>query len=268
MEQVDIPEETLREMFKIERLAQAGIQCTPPRHVVAETVRLTRSLAGWKQQALASLAGVSLSTIERIERGEPVSPESLDRVAIALGYKSGDFTKPRVPLTLEQCQRELQQTAKKFEKLVPVKVKPLCTQLQVAKLARTHVYLIDGDRLGSDLQDDVAALGKWLDFVSFVLTSEEHNLVIQVNRCERAKRRTLYTEMLNSVQNIERRGSAVALAGTYTAKTGAAIMPTVEVALIGFFPKRSDPGAVKRKVLLAPDKVDLGALWKRFCAQA
>lgn len=48
------------------------------------------------------------------------------------------------------------------------------------------------------------------------------------------------------------------------AETGAANMPAAGVALISFFPKLTDPGAVKRKVLLAPAKGDLRAVWEKF----
>ena len=43
---------------------------TPPPELVAFFVRWVRDLKQLKKEALASMAGVSLSTVERIERGE------------------------------------------------------------------------------------------------------------------------------------------------------------------------------------------------------
>ena len=37
----------------------------------------------------------SLSTIQRVERGEAVSKENLDKIACALGHPPSAFTEPR-----------------------------------------------------------------------------------------------------------------------------------------------------------------------------
>src|SRR3546814_8970009 len=67
----------------------------PPPELVGFFVVLVRGLRQWKQSTLAEFAGVSLTTVERVERGEKVRDESLDRIAEALGYESGYFTSPR-----------------------------------------------------------------------------------------------------------------------------------------------------------------------------
>jgi transcriptional regulator with XRE-family HTH domain len=268
MEAADIPESVLKELFEAEELARAGIARKPPAKVVAGVVKLARGIHGWKQQTLASMANVSLSTIERIERGEPVNADSLNRVALALGYKEGDFTDERVPLTSEQCLELGKRCAEPFRDTISVSVNPLRTQPQVRLLAEAHMYLIDGGRLGDDYAEELSALAEWLDLVSFILTSEERGSIFQRNRSERAKRRELYAHVLNAVRTIESLSSSIALAGTYQAATGANVMPTAKVALIGFFPKSSDPAAIKRRVLFAPAKVDLADAWRRFCAEA
>ena len=45
----------------------------PPPELIAWFVRLVRGLRNWKQTALADFACISLSTVERVERGERVS---------------------------------------------------------------------------------------------------------------------------------------------------------------------------------------------------
>jgi len=55
--------------------------------LLAEFTKFQRAVLGWKQETFASFAGVSLSTIERVERGEKVRNESLDKIAETIGYK-------------------------------------------------------------------------------------------------------------------------------------------------------------------------------------
>ena len=47
-------------------------------------LRTARQSRGWNQQQLADFAGVSLSTIERAERGEPIRVDNLERVCTCL----------------------------------------------------------------------------------------------------------------------------------------------------------------------------------------
>lgn len=260
--QFKMPESAMRELADLERLAREGVAAKPPSNFIAEFVQLQRAMLGWKQDALASFAGVSLSTVQRIERGEPVSAASLDSVAVALGQWQGAFSEPRVPLRGDQLKQQISKSISIFKDRIWVSVQPLRTQPQIAALARTHVYLVDGGRLGDAYDDDVAAFQENLDFLAYVLETEEEK---SSRRKEPLKRRELYIAVLDQVRKIEQRAGAVALAGTYKAETNAQIMPTADVALIGFFPKSSDPGAIKRRALLAPAKIDLVDAWSRFC---
>jgi transcriptional regulator with XRE-family HTH domain len=163
---------------QLDRRARTGIPWVPPGDMVAEIVRFHRAILGWKQDTLASFAGISLSSIERIERGDPVSATSLDRVAIALGAKPGTFTEPRLPFTSDQFQDIQQESLAPFSNTVPVTVRPLRTQPQVSALARAHLYLIDGSRLGEAYTADMAELSEVLDFVSFVLRTDDEDHTI------------------------------------------------------------------------------------------
>jgi transcriptional regulator with XRE-family HTH domain len=248
----------------MDRLARAGILCVPPPETIAHIVKLNRGMLGCKQEALASMAGVSLSTVERIERGEKVSPESLDRVACVLGYKVGDFTAPRVPLTVEQMASRFADAGAPFLDNEPVPVRHLRTQPQIAALARTQLYLLDGARLGEGYDDEMAALRELLDFVVFILQSDDDRSS-PIIRSEPVSRRKLYTMTLDLIADIERKANAVALGGTYRAPTNSPLLPEAEVAVIGFFPRKTDPAAAQRKFLLAPKEIDLADALQRYC---
>jgi transcriptional regulator with XRE-family HTH domain len=198
----DFPDNLIRDLAEFDRLARDGIALVPPREVIANFVRLQRAIVGWKQDALASLAGVSLSTIQRIERAEAVSDERLERVAAALHQKPGAFTAPRVPLTTEMAKDKLEQFASPFMKRRWAPVRPLRTQPQIAELARADLYLIDGARIGEEHHDEIEALRETLDFVSFILVEED--AIARANRREPIKRRELYATVLNLVRTIEK----------------------------------------------------------------
>ncbi len=70
------------------------VATAPPVELVAMMVRWGRHLKQWKATTLADFSRVSLSTVERIERGDKVSDEALDRVAQSLGYEGRAFTNP------------------------------------------------------------------------------------------------------------------------------------------------------------------------------
>jgi hypothetical protein len=117
------------------------------------------------------------------------------------------------------------------------------------------VYLIDGDRLNVDVRDEIAALWEEIDFIAFV---RDNTLFKRSEREVRSiKRRSLYNVVLDRIREIERQANAIALGGTYEAKTDHPLLPEVRIAVIGFFPKMADPAALKRRHLLVPERVHL-----------
>lgn len=180
----EIPESALRQAAELERLASEGVAVVPPASFIADFVKFQRAILGWKQDALASFADVSLSTIQRIERGESVSSASLNRVAVVLGQRSGAFTEPRLPLRGKELDQKVNDSFAKFRDRIWVPVRRLRTQPQVAALARTHLYLIDGGRLDDAYDNDIAALREGLDFLAFLLVTEEEG---SITRCEPVK---------------------------------------------------------------------------------
>lgn len=67
----NLAEAVARQGAEMDRLARDGIVGLPVPATIAFFVRLQRGMMGWKKETLAGFARVSLSTIERIERGEP-----------------------------------------------------------------------------------------------------------------------------------------------------------------------------------------------------
>ncbi|WP_131368823.1 MULTISPECIES: helix-turn-helix domain-containing protein [Caulobacter] len=109
---------------------EPGKATLPPVEIIAFNVHVRRKLHGWKQSTLASLADVSLSTIERIERGEPVQPALMEKVGAAFGYPPGYYTAPRTPLTQEEVAQQYDGHT------VFVSVEPFAKQLQFRRIAR------------------------------------------------------------------------------------------------------------------------------------
>lgn len=257
--------ESMNDLSDWERMAEQGVACVPPARVVAQFVRWSRHVLQWKKDTLASLAGVSLSTLERIERGEQVSAASLDRVAAALKQPKVAFTQPRVPLGLDATLDKVEEYCKQFERVKPVNVRPLRTLPQIGELVRRDMYLVDGGRLGEDLSGEIAAFCEWLDFGSFIIGSEE-DPCFHGHRRDRVQRRRIYRTILGQAREIERQGMAVALAGTYKAETNIRAIPEFSIGVVSFIPRASDPGAIKRRVLLAPAHIDvLAALRSEDC---
>lgn len=221
-----------REGAEMDRLARSGIVDIPGPATIAVFVRLQRGIMGWKRGTLAGFADVSLSTIERVERGETVSADSLDRVAAALHQPPGAFTAPRLLLNAEAAWQRLAESAAPFENTVAVPVRPLRGHRQIAELVRAHLFIVDAARLDSACDDDVATFREWLDLASFILAAEDKNPILQTD-AEPVQRRKLYDDVLGCVRNIERRGRAVALSGTYMVRTGHAALPEASIALVG-----------------------------------
>lgn len=210
----------------------------PPPELIAFTILWSRNLKSWKQSTLADFAGLSLSTIERAERGEAVSAEALDRIAEALGYDAGYFTAPRRPIGREKAAEKLVET---YGELEPVKVAPLRTQAQVRALARCDAYLPHCIDLTEEYRPQVDALCEWIDFTAFEL-SDWTGLPNE----RRIQRRELYTKVLSYVRDLEKQGLNI-LAGVMEAPQER--FPDWKVAVLFISLKKKDPGAAKRKFI-------------------
>lgn len=212
------------------------IPTTPPIELVALIVRWARHLRQWKVSTLADFATVSVSTIERVERGERVSDEALDRIALALGYDKGAFHEPRLPIGPEAVAEQMVDT---YAHLEAVDVVPMKTQRAVRQAAHCQAFLVHSPGVPDTYDQDIAALTEWLDFASFALSND-----IDIEGGEEVSRRDLYNDILKCVAELERRGLTV-LSGVMPAPQPG--LPDWTVAVVSITPKLTDPGAAKRK---------------------
>jgi len=211
------------------------VPAAPPIELVALIVRWARHLRNWKVYTLAYFARVSVSTVERVERGERVGEEALDRIALALGYEEGAFHRPRIPIGTEQAAEQMVET---LGNLKEVSVAPMKTHRAVREAMNCQAYLVHRPNVPETYDQDIANLVEWLDFASFSLARE-----IQIEGEEPPARRKLYRDILACVTEMERRGLTV-LCGVMHAPLPE--LPNWRVAILSITPKLTDPGAIKR----------------------
>jgi transcriptional regulator with XRE-family HTH domain len=118
-----------------EKISDDGRPRRPSRDLVAMIIRMGRGLRGWKARTLADFAGVSISTVERAERGEPVRDASLERIGAAIGYEPGDFTRERMRLSPDAAHAALSED---WRHRAVVEVSVLAKQVQLRALSRCH----------------------------------------------------------------------------------------------------------------------------------
>ncbi len=218
---------------------EPGQPVVPPREVTGFFVYWARGMRQWKQGTLASFADVSLSTVQRIERGERVSNESLDRVAEALGYERGYFTSPRIAIDGETAAATWEEN---YGHMIPVDVRPLRTQPQVKEIAQCHCYVPHMVDLPDAFKADVSCLIEWVDLVAFV-TSE----TVTDTASEKVSRRKLYRDVLDHVDRLESLGITVLAGVVHVPQKD---WPNYKAAILSFTLKASDPGAIKRRTIL------------------
>ncbi len=225
----------------LHRVAQSAdkrvdVPTSPPIELVALIVRWARDLRQWKVSTLADFATVSVSTVERIERGERVGEEALDRIALALGYEKGAFHEPRMPIGPEAVAEQMVET---YAHLEAVDVVPMKTHRAVREVAQCQAFLVHSPGVPDTYDQNIAALTEWLDFASFALSDS-----IEIEGGEDIPRRQLYNDILACVAELERRGLTV-LSGVMPAPQPG--LPDWTVAVLSITPKLTDPGAAKRK---------------------
>lgn len=223
---------------RISSLKQTGCpgdMLVPPPELIAFNVRITRRLLNLKKSALAHLAGISLSTVERVENAESVSPECLDKIAVAFGEQPGYFTSLRPLQVTDEAAADF---SEKFGMLESVPVRHLSTQVQVRELAGCQSFMVNAPDL-DDLKEEILGLVEWLDLAAFVISP----LTQSMDRDE-GGRRQLYTDVLNAVVNLEKQGVTV-LAGIMRHSQHG--IEDWKIALLNITRKSADPGAINRK---------------------
>ena len=221
-----------------------GESRVPPPELIAFFVRWVRGNRQLKKQSLASLAGVSLSTVERIERGEAVAPDLIDRVGQVLGYEPGYLTAPRAPL---DPQTAIEGFVETYEHQQPVTVAPIRNQAQIRTLAHCHAYLPFVPEDDEDQRLALNGLIEYIDFVSFMLGND-----LVDPSTKDASRRELYADVLRYIDGMKRDGWTV-LAGVMEAPRRNS--PEWKLAVFSITSRAKDPGAPKRKALLVDKRI-------------
>lgn len=233
----------------------------PDPNLIAFCVAYSREMKQMSIQALASVAGVSLSSVERIERGEHVSDDTLRKVAVAVNQDEDAFIAERLPCSEEEAEQALLASwVEPFKGMTMVSVAPFTKQLQVRSLSRSDGIIVHSAHLHEDAQSLVENLREWLDLASFIRATQEIDILNTGKSFTRM--RELNRDVLAAVREIERVGCATALTGFYDAE-GLYVSPTtatstsmaIKAALVAFFPKATDPCAIKRQILWAPRKL-------------
>ena len=209
----------------------------PPPEMIAFNISCVRKLMQLKVEALAAMAGVSTSTIERVERGEKVSNGVLEKIAIALGEEPGYYTRPRRKRAPDEVANGVRQIAN----AVHVKAEPFRTQTQVRELALCQGFLVNRPYLGDDFDDDISGLVEWLDLTSYVLTTK-----LPPEADGEGGRRELYASVLEAVQNLERRGVTVLVGIMLDPEPDA---NNYKTAVISITSRKMDPGAIKGRIV-------------------
>lgn len=226
----------------------------PPPDVLAFFVKFQRGMMRWKQAALAAKAGVSLSTIQRVERGEAVSKEKLDKIACALGHPSGTFTEPRARASEEEALKRVVESFGWLTETVPVAVAPLRKEPQLRDVLGCATAFVDSD-LPPEADEDLAVLREWMDFASWMAATSEGLVTPRPGRS--FKKRELYADIFKHVGEMERKYRAVCLVGSYDATSNVELFKTLRVGVVSFKSKDKNPAAATIPELRAPPHLDL-----------
>lgn len=222
------------ESFMQSQQRPTDIPTPPPADVVAFFVRQCRGLKHWKVSTLADFATVSVSTVERVERGEKVGEDALDKIAIALGYGKGAFYAPRIPLSQEKAFENLVET---YGNLREVAVSRMNTQRAIREAARCDGIMVHSPDVSEVYEAEIGTLREWIDLASFVLCED-----IECADGD-PSRRKLYNDILGHIAEMERRGLTILSGVMLDEQAGDS---GLRIAIVSVTPKLTDPGAVKR----------------------
>lgn len=220
---------------------------------IASFVKLQRGFFGWKQEMLASEAGVSLATVQRVERGVRVRPLQLRKLALGLRRPEDEFLRDRMRPTAEEFEANLVNMFAWTKGRVPVSVAPFRTEVQLRAMLAAHSLLFDSD-LDASADEDIAELREWLDLASFV--QAERSGIIGQRPGPDLKVRKLWRDVLDCVERIGRERHAACLTGSYSAKASDGTEP-VTIAILALRSRRLDPAAANLSTVWADETVDV-----------
>lgn len=208
----------------------------PPLPLIAFCVIVGRRMMGWKQETLASMAGVALSTVERVERGESVSRETLEKIGALLGHPPGAFTEPRIGIGLDEAARQF---ADQWRTRMVVAVAPFENQRQIRSAIAAHYYLLHRVDIPADADAEIRTLIEWLDLGASMYSGFPFGE-------EPMPKREFYREVLKGIHALRARGIQV-LVGNFDVSRA---IGNMNVCLVSLTLAKDDPAAAKRKVVI------------------
>lgn len=119
-----------------------------------------RKQLGLKQLALASEAGVTERTIQRIEAGHKVDDDTLRRVSKALQLSENAFFGPRYIPTEEEAIKDATQF---LEDHSLVELKPVLTSRDVVAIISCNAWWVDDSQVADELLPRTAAIKEWIE---------------------------------------------------------------------------------------------------------
>lgn len=103
---------------------------------LAAVVKAFRHVRQWSQEQLSEISGLSVRTLQRVERGDPSDLDT--RRAIARAFEFEDIDTLNKPFSIP-TDEELQAEKEKFEREhITLDALPLTTGKQLAELAEAH----------------------------------------------------------------------------------------------------------------------------------
>jgi transcriptional regulator with XRE-family HTH domain len=175
-----------------------GTYKPPEPQVIAAVVKELRTHLGWKQFALAHEAGVTVRTIERLEAGERMSDETLNKVAKALKFPEGAFTQPSYCPSDDELAAMVK---KNKEDYTHTPLHDLSGPRDLENILSANAYLVDGSQVNDDLADRVAGIKDYVQDAGDIFDDTSHTNQL-----------TFCRELLSMIRDIEAQG--------YTARWG------------------------------------------------
>jgi len=231
--------------------------------LIAESVRHEREKKGWKQDALASLAKVSLSTLQRIERAESVTVGSLRRVETALRLSEGTYSEPRIPKTKERLTEILDKADKIERDSEKVKVSRAKNQRQILSLVRCRIISLDIELPDEGAKKDLSKLRDEIELASLVYNAAEAGILRAIGHAD-PKRKPMYRDILDSIRAVETKHKLIVRCGVYKARICIQGSNSLEVAVLNVRSRTHDPASMRAGYVFLPKALDGKSLWMDF----